>query len=322
MRIVFRADATREIGAGHVMRCWALAEEFARRGSSVVWTGDIDIPWVRDRLGCHGWEVVPARGSVQEQAASVVGDLVIVDSYTLDQTYRQLLLERELPVVAIVDDAHSQAGPGSLWVNPGVPMRLADAPVGYFLNGPEYVFIREEIRLLRTHREERLRAGTTPSGVAFLLGGTDHANLAPQINELVGQSRDLGGVVAGPGAQAPLSGVQWFQGGPGLLQRASEASLVVSAAGVSSWEMLHIGVPLALVVTADNQRGNYDWMTTRGLAWPLGPASTFSSGPRLRDALKELLKASKDRLAVGQSVVDGRGAQRVVDRAARLVTRN
>ncbi len=166
----------------------------------------------------------------------------------------------------------------------------------HFLNGPDYVLIRREVRDLR-----RLRDLMGPGeGVTFLLGGTDVAGLGPLI-----QGVDLGEpVYAGPGI-GEGAGITWLPGGAELLRRAACSRLVVSAAGVASWEMLHVGVPLALVLVADNQRGNYDWMTSYGWARGLGRPQEFKGGLK---HVSTLLSVSQ---SDGSSRIDGLGAQRV-----------
>jgi len=284
MRVVFRADATPSVGAGHVMRCWALAEEFAARGWDIAWQGTFEVPWLVEALADVGWPV-SAPGPMQ-------ADLVVVDSYTLAPAYRQGLLDQGIPVVAIVDAHHQELGPGTLWVNPGPPMAMPSS--ARFLNGPAYVLFRSEIRSLRA-----LRTSVAPGdGVSFLLGGTDFAGLGALVDRL-----ELPGpVYAGPGTGRG-GGVTWLPGGPELLRRAACSRLVVSAAGVSSWEMLHVGVPLALVLAADNQRGNYEWMTSQGWAMGLG------SGEGLEQRLRQVIGSE----LAGKEQVDGLGVQRVVE---------
>jgi spore coat polysaccharide biosynthesis predicted glycosyltransferase SpsG len=168
VRVIFRADATLSIGTGHVMRCWALAEELAARGWEIAWQGSIEVPWLNSGLASAGWPVV-APGPIE-------ADLAVVDSYTLNPAYRQDLLDRGIFVVAIVDSHHRELGPGTLWVNPGPPMPLNED--SRLLNGPEYVLIRSEIRALRALRVS-LRQ---PEGVTFLLGGTDFAGLGALVD--------------------------------------------------------------------------------------------------------------------------------------------
>jgi spore coat polysaccharide biosynthesis predicted glycosyltransferase SpsG len=286
MRIVFRADATPWIGAGHVMRCWALAEEFTARGWEIAWQGEFEVPWLVAALARAGWPV--------SDPGPIEAGLVVVDSYTLVPEYRRGLLDRGIPVVAIVDSHHQELGPGTLWVNPGPPMAMPSS--GRFLNGPAYVLIRSEIRALRALRE----SSGARDGVTVLLGGTDFAGLGALLDRL-----ELSGpVYAGPGSGSG-GGVTWLPGGPELLRRAACSRLVVSAAGVSSWEMLHVGVPLALVMAAENQRGNYEWMTSQG--WAIG----LGQGPNLTQLLPEVVNEPP----AGMPRIDGLGAQRVVDAA-------
>ena len=296
MRVVFRADAKPSIGTGHVMRCWALAEEFAARGWEIAWQGAIEVPWLVAALADAGWPV-----SVPEP---IEGDLVVVDSYTLGPAYRQGLLDRGIRVVAIVDSHHKELGPGSIWVNPGPPMALNHDPL--FLDGPAYVLLRSEVRALRALRESI----DATEGVTFLLGGTDFAGLRALVDRLVLS----GPVYAGPGrGSGSGSGVIWLPGGPELLRRASCSRLVVSAAGVSSWEMLHVGVPLALVPAAENQRGNYEWMTSQGWAYGLGSAVDLVE--QTKSALRELENGTLR----GEPRIDGLGAQRVTEAVLHLM---
>lgn len=99
-----------------------------------------------------------------EQAGLVEAEAVVVDSYDLDVSYRWRLLDRGVRVAAIVDDFHLIAGPASLWVNPGAetPLKVSDERA--FLNGPDFVLIRQEIRDLRLLREAFLRSGGIPEG--------------------------------------------------------------------------------------------------------------------------------------------------------------
>lgn len=320
MRIVFRADATRDVGAGHVMRCWALAEEFEARGADVSWQGAIEVPWLLSALGKRGWDIAMARGTEEDQAMAVRADAVVVDSYTLDDSYRQRLLERGTQVLAIVDDSWSETGAASLWINPGAPSSLrVDRPAS-FLNGPDYVLIRREIRSLRALRERRILLGVRPKGLTFLLGGTDASSMRHLVDAISDLSEFAGGLFAGPITDEGRSGVHWLRGGHELLKQASKSQLVVSAAGVSSWEMAYMGVPLALFQAADNQAGNYAWMTARGWALPLGKVDPNAVDPRrFREMLVGALAASEASFEPGTSRFDGLGASRVAEAAIRLL---
>lgn len=275
------------------MRCWALAEELASRGAKVRWQGTLAVPWLQAAFKEVQWRFEAPQPPNQMEA-----ELVVVDSYTLPHAYRQSLVDRGLAVLPVVDDYHRELGPGTLWVNPGAPAKLATGT--YFLNGPDYVLIRQEIRELRRLRQE---VGASDD-ITFMLGGTDFAKLGGAVDSL-----DLPWpVFAGPGSGSSPK-ITWMDGGNRLLRRAATSRVVVSAAGVSSWEMLHIGVPLVLIQAAENQRGNYEWMTSQG--WALG------LGHKLED-IQELAEALSIE-ATSESRIDGLGAQRVVDVALTLL---
>lgn len=310
MRVTFRADATPTVGAGHVMRCWALAEELASVGAEISWQGRVKVPWISEKISRTGWRLLSAKGDTRQQAHEASADLVVVDSYELDRTYREELLEAGTPVVAIVDDFHNDLGPGSLWVNPGAECGWAAPRGGALLHGPQYVLLRAEIRRLRELRSARQPPHPT---ITVLLGGTDFAGLkrlAPVLGERFGHSYDI---VAGPGSPDLGGIVTWLPAGSELLARAALSDLVVSPAGVSSWEMLHIGAPLALIQATDNQLGNYEWMVGNELATGLGTAAEVLEDGVIAGSLLSPSPLATERARVASRIVDGLGATRVAD---------
>lgn len=292
MRVAIRADATPSVGVGHIMRCWALAEEFESRGASVSWLGDISVPWVSSAIERAGWSIDSLSRETTDELSA---DLVVVDSYREPPSYREGLLERSVPVIAIVDHHHEDLGPATYWVNPGPPLGVPRMP--RFMDGPRFVLIRREVREAAS---VRARLGVEDH-VTVLLGGTDSLGLGRKVALL-----DLGlPVYAGPGSE--LGGrVTWLEPGRELLELAMRSKLVVTTASVTSWEMIHAGVPTAVICAVDNQRGNFSWMTAQGWATGIDLSSDLS------EQISALVKTVDSDPQVGQKHVDGQGAARVV----------
>ena len=295
------------------MRCWALAEALQSGGFQVSWRGDIRVPWVGEAIKRAQWQVVaPASPQARTERAFSV-DVVVVDSYSMDPSSQQALIDQGIPVVAILDDFHVHPSPASLWVNPGIPIERPEITGARYLYGIEYVLVREEIRALRAVREEVSYLSRRPASVTFLLGGTGAGALWDSIAAVRRCAEGRWDVWAGPWAAATGKDEGLLGPGPELLRRAAQSDLVVSAAGVSSWEMLHVGAPLALTLVADNQRGNYQWMASQGWAHPLGDARELMEPARLVSALSEVLGNPRSGPDTARGIIDGHGQDRVAE---------
>lgn len=314
INVVIRADASRSIGVGHVMRCWALAEELSARGVSVTWQGSFDVPWLRSALRASGWPVLNPRDPGRFFGSSPHADWVVIDSYDLDGDYRLALLDRGIKILAIVDDSHADVGPASLWVNPGAPMGPPYRRDDAFLEGPDYVLIRREVRELRHARSSHVKRRGAEMRITILLGGTDAAGLGVMLSHLHEVPVDLPPLIAGPGSFPSNQALTWISGGERLLKMAAVSQLLVTPAGLSSWEGAHIGVPMAITQAAGNQAGNYRFMTSSGRAWPLGPATHLRDPHTFLDRVAGAWDAASDGSLSGVSTIDGLGASRVVDR--------
>jgi len=103
MRYVLRADASQSIGAGHVMRSSAIAEELIAIGKEVIFVGQItDLPWVEGRIASLGFaHVYPDSNGFESNPDS---DVLILDSYEIDESDAFIAQQNWCRVIAIVDE--------------------------------------------------------------------------------------------------------------------------------------------------------------------------------------------------------------------------
>jgi spore coat polysaccharide biosynthesis predicted glycosyltransferase SpsG len=95
---------------------------------------------------------------------------------------------------------------------------------------------------------------------------------------------------------------------------------VISTAGVSSYELCCLGLPLGLVEAVDNQRDNYRALTSADAATGLGTATDVAHDPATVTARLRAWFEDADRrvrqAAIARGLVDGLGADRIVEAIA------
>jgi spore coat polysaccharide biosynthesis predicted glycosyltransferase SpsG len=320
------------------MRCIALAEEFARRRWRVVFcTDDRDVPWARGQLRDRGYDVVPpsvVTSSYPDLADGVGADVVVLDSYLLGPEVYASLRDGGRRTVAIVDGPPDHR-PADLYVNQNLTGTDDTAPRGSrLLAGPAYALLRADVlravpsRRARARHRRRAAARPFPRVVA-VLGGTDPFSVAPLVVAqlaMTGVAFDLTVVAAQDSIAREIEAICTSPGqhvtvvppSSQLPALAVTADLVISAAGTSLLELLHLGVPTGVVAVADNQLPGYHALTATGAVMGLGTREELTVGSDAADRMSVLLRDQqlRERLrTVGPTLVDGRGRVRVVDAA-------
>ena len=321
-----RCDAGARTGVGHLVRCVALAEELVCRGVEVRFLGDLGgVEWAIAQLTRRGLPWHPPPDDPADLVAEVERlrlDALVIDSYTLPPEHSTAVRRAGRTVLAIVDGGF-RGQSADIYVDQNLDSTVdADGAVG--LAGLDYALLRGSVRQLRplvapVHSDAR-----TPRVVAFF-GGTDAYRAAPRIAALLAETgvafdatiigadeelrRDLRTMPAGPRGRfeiiAPTDDL------PKLL---AGADLAVSASGTSTWELLCLGLPAALVWVVDNQILGYERTIARGYAAGLGRLGEF--GPASVATLRALLTDARMRTDLARrawSAVDGRGVARVAD---------
>lgn len=352
-----RCDAGPRRGVGHLVRCLALAEEFLARGADVTVFGTVErLDWATAELAARGIPLLPGPDSAAdlvEAARRHHLDVLVLDSYELDPAGAGAVRAAGVHTLAIIDgDSRGQVadlyldqnfgaelgsgaespglGPGARLPEPG---STAELP-GRLLAGSGYALLRDAVISARPPVAPPATAVSRPRVLAFF-GGTDAVGAAPVLTRVLaatGHPMDLTVIVGRPEIEAEVDDVA---PGRGQIIRAvppttslpaliTEADLVVSAAGTSTWELCCLGASSALVCVVDNQRESYTRVVRHGLAAGLGELPELTAGGVAGRAaraaaartLHGLLSSPQRRATLAArawSTVDGQGRARVVD---------
>lgn len=288
--LAVRADGGPGVGVGHVARGLALAEEWVRLGgAAVLVTAGVPEPW-------------PERAAAAGVGVAAPGtDLGPVawwgaDGYALPPSDRR---HGDAPVL-VVDD-HDTAGTGgagaAVVVDQNLGAEAARYPhAGEVLAGPRYALLRSDV----LHVDGAAPTPTPRPLVVVALGGAP----TPEV-------RALAAAVADDPALRHAD-VEVLDGRRSAATAFVGATVVVAAAGSTTWELCFLGVPAVLTAVAANQEPLVERVSAAGaaVAAPLDAAAIAA-------AAAALLGDPERRAALagaGRGLVDGWGSRRVAMR--------
>lgn len=273
--ILIRADASPEIGTGHVMRCLALAEALMEQGALSVFCGAQITPALVSRLADAGFthhriDAAEDAAATQALCRSLAAKGLVVDSYTLDSRWRAALHQPGLAVLALDDLADRMLHADLVW-NPA-PARAGIAydrlaPNAIRLFGDDYVLIRREIRDLITTRRPPL---PDRNHLLVTFGGSDPAGLTVPVIKRLGPMLPSGVVLdvvvggSNPNLACCRAAASRFPAcrlhvdSRDMGRLIAESGLAITAGGGTVAEMAALATPTLLVAIADNQAGAAD----------------------------------------------------------------
>ncbi len=322
MRVLFRVDASRAIGIGHVARCMTLAERLRQAGALVEFAclelpGNI-IPDIRRA----GFDVRTADGPIGARF-----DWLVVDHYGLDAGYESAM-RACVRRILVIDDLANRPHDCDLLLDQNLYADMQSRylrhvpPHARVLAGPRFALLRPEFSAARP----RVRRQKEARRIFVFFGGSDPTN------ETVKALRGLAGPGHGDICMDVLVGVSnpfrdqieaLARGKPNVAlipptNRISElllaADLAVGAGGTTSWERCCLGVPTIAIAVADNQVALSATLAERGYQIFLGRSDALHSH-HIPDAVSDSLTDFDATVAMGlrgMELVDGLGAERVV----------
>jgi spore coat polysaccharide biosynthesis predicted glycosyltransferase SpsG len=312
MRFIFRADASRIIGAGHVMRSSVLAEEAIDRGYECIFIGSVeDMPWVKARVAGLGFTEI--YHTANEFFPNRLTDILILDSYEIAKDSSFISLNRWKGILSITDnitpDYHS-----SIQLKPSLTTQsnLTSSPI--LLSGTKYILIRKTLR-------KSVKNYSDQNGVKVLVlgGGSDSYGFVDAIlSTLVKSEFNLEVHYLGGRPMQNTSYVKFINHPYGLTldNLVREVDLVLTTASTLSFEFIFLEVPIGIVCATENQAEVYSELGKAGYASQIGVRSKNGVWHFETNQLQDLLKSREARDVLRsrlRNLLDSAGAARVID---------
>ena len=279
--IWIRADANREIGSGHVMRCLAIAAQLKKRGEEVCFlvSDEEACPLIRSR-GQNCRVMGSCYSAPEEELERLEGMLreekprfFLADSYYVSPAY--LGRVRKLVPVGYMDDKGLAGLPVDVMVNYNIFARrtlYGEAPGCRLLLGTAYAPLREEF----AGTDYRVRDSV--ARVLVTTGGSDRYNLAGRFLERALAEPVTAGlvylVVSGAynvhlerlaAMERQYGNVHVYSNVADMRRLMEKCDIAVSAGGSTLYELCAVGVPMICFSFVDNQERIVEGFFRKGL---------------------------------------------------------
>jgi UDP-2,4-diacetamido-2,4,6-trideoxy-beta-L-altropyranose hydrolase len=334
--LIIRADATPEIGTGHLMRCLALAHAWRTRVGEVIFVSCCQSRDLRQRMATVARQVVaierahpdPGDWKKTSQILDAQNDAwVVLDGYHFDDGYHKKIRAPGKRLLVVDDMAHLDRYEADIVLNQNIDaesLPYATASFTRLFLGTRFILLRPEFgnRVTGEPKVPRLA-----NRLLVTLGGGDPGNMTLRVMQAL-EKIDIDGfeaiVVVGStnphlrqiraeGSRSSVP-VRVVDNVHNMAELMAWADLAVSAGGSTCWELAYMGVPTLAVTMADNQLAVVNGLEKAGVVENLGWHHELSSA-KIAWAVKNLAVDADKRAQMqqrGRDLVDGNGLQRVL----------
>ena len=341
MKILFRADANKQIGTGHVMRTLALAESCLQHGFDVHFAYS-ECPnilltrWNESKASTH--KIAPFPG-FKDDANAVLDifkdtpfDWIIIDGHHFGDTYQKILKSAQQRILVFDDYGHTQHTIADIVINQNASAEesLYRSRNNYskLLLGPEYAILRQEFRLRKLKHREMNRL---PSNLLLTTGGSDPENASVQILKGILAIKELWPlkirIVAGSlnpnteelreiASKTQHHSIEIFDHVDTMVGHMGWADVAISGGGTTLQELLQQGVPTVTFSLVQNQTRNAMCYDRKFQACSFfGLIEEFNQkdfSERFELWIQDIQKLNT-LSALGLKTVDGKGVARVIE---------
>ena len=323
-RYVFRADASPEMGTGHVMRLFSIIEEFLERKKEVLLVGSIQgVPWLEKRIETLGNKLEFV--GEHEFTSDHLRDVLIIDSYTLNPEGDFLDKKKWLRIVALID-LGTPKYKADLYIHCGTNSKIEQefkSQDSEFIGGLKYLPIRKQMHNIQF--KPKIKKNDTPLRIVVVGGGTDPNNFVGQVAKELESLDSIFDAVLFASDNSELSYLDsrflTRTIGLELENELKSADLVLTLSGTSSWDYLSSGFPIGIVLGFENQRDNFEFQISNEIAIDIGAFDKEKNFRIKKSNLLKLIENTDLRLKLSENsrfFIDQHGAARIAKEIMKL----
>ena len=334
MRLVIRADATAQMGTGHLMRCLALGQAWKDRGGEAVFATHAEseklLEKIKREFRVYPLSIAATKTAMNKILAEESPDWVVLDGYHFDGEFQRAVKKAGFRLLYIDDYAPFEHYYADLILNQNFgaeELKYAAEPNTRILAGTRYALIRREFLKYAGFKRETPDIATK---ILVTMGGVDAGNFTLkilralglidrplQVKLIVGASNPHYKSVAEEAGKVGHA-VEILRSVEDMAPLMAWADLAVSAGGSTIWELAFMGLPALIGIVAGNQEKSVNLLQEDGI-YPSCGWIKEKNAKELAGMIEALLKDKGLRLEMSKRarrMVDGKGADRVIDRMA------
>jgi len=323
-RYVFRADASNQMGSGHVMRVYSIIERMLDKNLNVILVGNIvGLPWLTELVG----QMIGRIKFIEEEhfVFHPLQDILIIDSYAINPSHNFLKKENWFKIVALIDIATPKYL-ADLYIHCGTNKQIGlefGISNSKLKSGLNYIPIRKSFHKIRFRLSE-INA-KKPIKILVVGGGTDSLGFVPKVAKELMEVDEQFQAILFSNAQnlLHLLDYRFIQRniGSDLEKDLINSDLILTLSGTSSWEFLSCGFPLGIALGFDNQSDNFKFQINSEIAVDIGNFSLVNGFDLNFENIRKLVVDQGLRQKLSQSAltkVDSFGVVRIVDEILKL----
>lgn len=334
--VLFRADAGKTIGYGHIMRCLSLAHAMQRMGVRCIFVSGDSVP--QDTVTQNNFEFISlesGKGDVLRELDKIkrLVDklrpcLIVVDSYRVTRQYLQTV--RSMACLVYIDDMRAFPYPCDVLVNYNIYgpwwredyQKTQEPFSSRLLLGTQYAPLRKEFAAC-----PRCAVGWDVKNVLVSTGGTDVQNVTRRILTLLKQEPQLSSIefhflvgALNPykaqieAAATAMKNVKLYVRLNNISELMQTCDMAISAAGSTLYELCACGTPTITYILADNQISGAKAFAEEKVMLFAGDCRHEQFECNLLKCMSELIGSYEMRKNISaqmQNKVDGFGADRL-----------
>lgn len=333
MKAVILTEGGKNIGLGHITRCFALAQgirTYKGIPAEFIINGDIYAEGIFRGQDCK-FKIKNWISSYKQLNLKLEKkDLVIIDSYlapkaVYDFIYDVFSEKGKRPWMISIDDYNRIDYPGGIVINPSSAVKKPDysllsrSPGPVYLTGKDYIILRREFwRTPRKYVRKKIK------DVLVTFGGTDHSGLVIRIVKLLLTNYKFNLHIICPNeivsarylrfntdricCYSNLSALDML----GLMLR---CDICISGGGQTLYELARVGIPTIGICLAENQKFNLEDLQGQKYIEFAGWYNDRNLLLKLAETLERLMPYQKriDKSRSMKDYVDGKGVKRILD---------
>lgn len=309
-KVIFRFEASGEIGAGHAIRSMVIATRFKELNWKVlIATKAKSYDFISD---LKEFERIEPECLLD---GSQPCDVLVIDSYDIDINIESQFRKYAKKIV-VIDDLANRQHDCDVLIDQGYSRKEscytdlvpADCKI---LTGSDYVMIRSDFLLVKEHAIKKRLNTKVIKHILITMGGSDPGNFTElALRDLLETGFDGEVDIVTGFKKNPIASLDYLinnvknkieiHTNPRMATLMVKADLAIGASGSSVWERCYLGLPSVLYLTAENQKHFYQSLINNKICYP-------------KDKINEVLKKPYQLLPKVENYCDGLGSTRIIE---------